>query len=243
MKWRGLHPQNSHKVGDNNACISSQHETRRATAVFIRNTSTCTDSVIIVIRNTSTAAVFNRNTIATRLPMLLLLYLMLTLLLSALCSPACAATSRIRVTMVAHRYFYATASGEVSGTTSMILLHLYFKLLFLGFYYFFATSTSTLLLFFLRYYIYCCGDNGGALLSRWRPRWRRLGRPDNPWGGQSTISPSLAMSRPKEDHRLNTNVMTGLQILQRQRQGSKAGGSSEYQYVDCSSNQCPCQYQ
>ena len=122
--------------------------------------------------------------------MLWLPYLMLTLLLSALCSPACAATSRIRVTMVAHRYFYATASGEVSGTTSMILLHLYFKLLFLGFYYFFATSTSTLLLLALRYYIYCCGDNGGALLSRWRPRWRRLGRPDNPWGGTSTISPS-----------------------------------------------------
>ena len=130
--------------------------------------------------------------------MLLLLYLMLTLLLSALCSPACAATSRIRVTMVAHRYFYATASGEVSGTTSMILLHLYFKLLFLGFYYFFATSTSTLLLLALRYYIYCCGDNGGALLSRWRPRWRRLGRPDNPWGGTTTISPLSLCPDPRK---------------------------------------------
>ena len=124
--------------------------------------------------------------------MLLLLYLMLTLLLSALCSPACAATSRIRLTMVAHRYFYSTAFR----VALLVLLLWYFYISTLNFCFWgFKTSTSTLLLLVLRYYIYCCGDNGGALLSRWRPRWRRLGRPDNPWGGRSTISPSLSMSR------------------------------------------------
>ena len=122
--------------------------------------------------------------------MLLLLYLMLTLLLSALCSPACAATSRIRLTMVAHRYFYSTAFR----VALLVLLLWYFYISTSNFCFWgFNTSTSTLLLLVLRYYIYCCGDNGGALLSRWRPRWRRLGRPDNPWGGRSTISPSLSL--------------------------------------------------
>ena len=77
--------------------------------------------------------------------MLLLLYLMLTLLVSALCSPACAATSCIRVTMVAHRYFYATESG----VALLALLLSYFYISTLN--YCFWSFTSSLLLLLPRY--------------------------------------------------------------------------------------------
>ena len=167
--------------------------------------------------------------------MLLLLYLMLTLLVSALCSPACAATSRIRVTMVAHRYFYATESG----VALLALLLSYFYISTLN--YCFWSFTSSLLLLLPRYNFLFYATTSTAVVTMVALFCPGGGRGGDVWGAQTTpgvapppYPPPLSMSRPKEDHRLNTNVMTGLQILQRQRQGSKAGGSSEYQYVDCS---------
>ena len=129
MKWRGLHPQNSHKVGDNNACISSQHETRGVTTAFIRNTFTSTDSVTIVITNTSTTAVFNRNTIATTANAIATLSNAHSPALSPLQPSVCRHLPHQGDNGGTPLLLLYCFQGGASGTTSMILLHLYFKLL------------------------------------------------------------------------------------------------------------------
>ena len=153
MKWRGLYPQNSHKVGDNNACISSQHETRGATTAFIRNTFTSTDSVTLVFTNTSTTAVFNRNTIATSANAIATLSInahspALSPLQPSVCRHLPHQGDNAGTPLLLRYCFW----GGASGTTSIRLLHLYFKLLLLGvllllcyFYFHATTSCSTLL--------------------------------------------------------------------------------------------------
>ena len=113
--------------------------------------------------------------------MLLLLYLMLTLLLSALCSPACAATSRIRVTMVAHRFFYATESGV--ALLVLLLWHFYISTLN----YCFGGFTTYLLLLLPRYYYFLFhATTSTAVVTMVALFCPGGGRGGDVWGAQTT---------------------------------------------------------
>ena len=112
--------------------------------------------------------------------MLLLLYLMLTLLLSALCSPACAATSRIRVTMVAHRYFYFTASR----VALLVVLPWHFYIPTLN--YCFGGFTTSLLLLLPRYYFLFYTTTSTAAVTMVALFCPGGGRGGDVWGAQTT---------------------------------------------------------